>query len=71
MQQHRGALRGEDAAAILGVSKGTCYKPERGTHGPSTDTARALARWLGWTVEHVLDAAGQPAPTEDTPNQTT
>lgn len=34
----------------------------RGTHRPSADTARALARWLGWTVEQVLEAADQPAP---------
>lgn len=31
------------------------------THAPSADTARALARWLGWTVEQVFEAAETPA----------
>lgn len=69
MQLHRGALTGDEAAVVLHVTAGTYYKLERGTHRPSTDTARALAKWLGWTVEQVLDAADQPAPPRDSPEQ--
>ncbi len=46
------------------IPPATLSRLERGTHRPSADTARALARWLGWTVEQVLDAADQPAQTE-------
>ena len=41
---------------------------ERGTHAPSDDTARALARWLGWTAEQVFEAAETPVAGDvDTP----
>lgn len=50
-----------DAAAELGVSRSTLAEAERGTHAPSLATARALARWLGWSLEDVLDAAERPA----------
>ena len=39
---------------------------ETGTRKPSADTARALARWLSWTIEQVLDAAEQPAAPPET-----
>lgn len=62
IQRQRGAARQEDAAADLELTGTTLSRLERGTHRPSADTARALARWLGWTMEQVLDAADQPAP---------
>lgn len=49
-------------AERLQVANTTLSSIERGTHAPSVATARALAKWLGWTVEQVLDAADQPAP---------
>ncbi|MBL8616324.1 MAG: helix-turn-helix domain-containing protein [Deltaproteobacteria bacterium] len=61
MRARRGASIGEEAALVLEVTKGTYYKIERGTHAPSLATALKLAKWLGWTVEQVVEAAGQPA----------
>lgn len=60
------AARGvEDQDAIgvkLGVSRPTLSRLERGTHQPSADTALKLARWLGWSMEQVMEAAKAPAP---------
>lgn len=61
MRQRRAGRDGEDAASELGIDRGTLYRLERGTHAPSTTTALALAKWLGWSVEQVLEAAGEPA----------
>lgn len=44
-----------------GVPAATLSRIERGTHEPSTKTALALARWLGWSVERVLEAAKAPS----------
>jgi DNA-binding XRE family transcriptional regulator len=49
-----------DAASEIGVPQATLSRLERGKHRPSADTARKLAKWLGWTVEQVLDAADTP-----------
>lgn len=45
----------------MGVSYMTLSSIERGAHRPSVDTAVKLARWLGWTVERVIEAATEPA----------
>jgi transcriptional regulator with XRE-family HTH domain len=58
----RGTERLTDVAPRLKIAHVTLSRLERGTHRPSADTARSLARWLGWTVEQVLDAAEKPAP---------
>jgi DNA-binding XRE family transcriptional regulator len=63
IQAKRADLRQQDAADVLGVSGGTLSRLERGTHQPSTDTALKLARWLGWSMEQVIEAANAPAPT--------
>lgn len=34
----------------------------RATHRPSYDTSVKLAAWLGWRMERVMGAAGEPAP---------
>lgn len=47
----------------------TLSRLERGTHRPSYDTAVKLARWLGWTVEQVMEAASAPAPTQEESSQ--
>ena len=70
MQAHRGAVHGDTAAMEAGIPASTFYRIERGTHRPSYNTARALARWLGWTVEQVMDAAEQPAPALESSKQT-
>lgn len=61
IRKQRGARDQEDQAREIGLSRPTLSRLERGTHRPSADTALALARWLGWTVEEVLEAATQPA----------
>lgn len=65
IQAKRADLRQQDAADELGVSGGTLSRLERGTHQPSADTALKLARWLGWSVEQVLEAAKAPAPSSE------
>lgn len=63
MRARRGSMIGLTAAEELGLHHDHYYRLERGTHRPTYDTAVKLARWLGWTVERVMDAADQPAPT--------
>jgi DNA-binding XRE family transcriptional regulator len=48
------------ASAAAGVAQEALSRMERGTHRPSYDTAKALAAWLGWTVEQVMEAAERP-----------
>lgn len=43
------------------MPRSTIASIERGSHRPSLDTARTLARWLGLSVEQVVDAADTPA----------
>jgi len=67
----RGGRSGREAAAEIGIDQGMLSRLETGARSPSAQTARALARWLGWTTDQVLDAAGQPAsaPSDSTPPQ--
>lgn len=53
-----------EAAPLIGIDRATLARMERGTHAPSVDTALALARWLGWPLESVLEAARTPAASE-------
>lgn len=62
MQARRRESPLRDIAADLGVSNVTLSRIERGTYEPSLTTAIALAKWLGLSVEQVLDAARSPAP---------
>jgi DNA-binding XRE family transcriptional regulator len=62
LRRKRGASTQADAAAELGLATLSISRLERGTHRPNTDTARKLSKWLGWTVEQVLDAADTPLP---------
>lgn len=57
----RAGRKQRDVAQEIGTSDVTLGALELGTRKPSADTARALARWLGWTTDQVLDAAEQPA----------
>lgn len=65
VQAKRGDRTLRDVAAELATTNTTLSRIERGTHAPSLGTAVALARWLGWTVEQVVEAAGTPAPLQD------
>jgi DNA-binding XRE family transcriptional regulator len=47
-------------ANAAGLPRFTLSRIERGTHRPTYDTARALATWLGWTVDEVMVAAETP-----------
>lgn len=60
MRQRRATQVGEAAAATVGVSRSTYFKIEEALHLPSPSTALALARWLGWTMEQVYEAANTP-----------
>ena len=61
IRSKRGAT-GQPAASVeAGVPQATLSRIERGSHRPSVDTALALAKWLGWSVEQVLEAASTPA----------
>jgi len=61
MQIRRGSTPLRDVGEEVGLPHTTLSHLERGTHRPSTDTARKLATWLGWTIEQVLDAADERA----------
>lgn len=60
LQNRRGTSTQREAAKVMGVHHATLARIERGTHRPSADTAVALAKWLGWSVEAVLEAAKTP-----------
>ena len=59
------AVQKEELAHELGISRPTLSRVERGSHAPSVTTAIALARWLGWTLEAVVEAAATPVPSQD------
>jgi putative transcriptional regulator len=52
-------LEQEELAALSGISQGTISRIERGSPAPSVDTALALARALGTTVEHIFGSDTQ------------
>lgn len=57
IREKRGEVSGKVLAKNLDISQGTLSGLERGRHPPSAATARAIAGWLGWTMEEVMDAA--------------
>jgi DNA-binding XRE family transcriptional regulator len=61
IRERRDGRRGGDVAQEIGISQSTLSGLERGTHRPSLDTAVAVAKWLSWTVEQVIEAAQKPA----------
>ena len=67
MIARRGDRQQREVAAELGTTDATVSRLERGLNMPTSSVARALARWLGWTTDQVLDAAEQPAPSEASP----
>jgi DNA-binding XRE family transcriptional regulator len=60
LRQRRGARGQVDVAAEVGIPRATFAQIERGAHVPSIASARALAAWLGWTMEQVIEAAEAP-----------
>lgn len=67
LRARRGAVGQVEAGREAGVPHTTLSGIERGAHVPSVDTALALARWLGWSVEQVLVAARTPVESSLTP----
>lgn len=49
-----------NVARDLGVSYVCLARIELAARKPSPSTALALARWLGWTMEQVYEAANTP-----------
>ena len=49
------------AAKEVGVTYSVMSRLECGFGRPSADTALKLAKWLGWTMEEVMEAAGKAA----------
>lgn len=61
MTKRRGHQQQRDVARELGTTDATISRIERGLNVPTPDLALGLARWLGWTMEQVYEAARQPA----------
>jgi len=61
LRERRESLSTHEAAAAIGITQATLSRVERGAYRPSVLTALALSRWLGWTMEQVLEAASTPA----------
>ena len=59
--QRRRSASQEETAAVIKVPEATLSRLERGTNRPTYDTAVKLAKWLGWTVDQVMEAAALPA----------
>lgn len=57
MIEKRGDQQQRDVARELGTTDATISRLERGERTPSSSTALILARWLGWTMEEVYQAA--------------
>ena len=57
MQTARGSTPGEVKAIELGMARSTWFRLERGEGRPAPEIAIVLARWLGWSLEQVYEAA--------------
>jgi DNA-binding XRE family transcriptional regulator len=68
VRRKRGVRSLQVLAEELELTYSTLSNIERGAHAPSMATARVLAKWLGWTVGQVFDAAETPAPTDVVPS---
>ena len=62
IRKQRGERSLPQVGRELGVSHQTVLRLERGDHSPTASTALKLARWLGWSVERVLEAAEEQTP---------
>lgn len=65
IRQKRGERSFPDSAREVGVTHPTLWRIEQGQHTPSPATAMALAKWLGWTLEQVYEAAAKPTETQE------
>ncbi len=61
MLARRAGQPAEVVAPALGVHLSTLLRLERG-YAPSAPTVLKLARWLGWTMEQVMEAANLAPP---------
>lgn len=55
----RGGRSRQEVAREIGISEAALRRVEGGAK-PSLEGALRLARWLGWTMERVVEAAGAP-----------
>jgi DNA-binding XRE family transcriptional regulator len=60
IREKRGSSGGRIIGRELKVDYSTISRLESGDNLPSPPTALALARWLGWTMEQVYEAAATP-----------
>jgi transcriptional regulator with XRE-family HTH domain len=60
VQRKRGSAALRDIPGFE-ISDSTLSRIERGKSTPSVETARALATWLGWSLEQVFEAAEREA----------
>lgn len=63
VRDRRAAAGQVETAEAIGITQTTLSRIERGTNLPTYPTAKALAAWLGWTVDEVMQAAETPAET--------
>ena len=56
IQARRGASKLRDIADEVGISWATLARLERGGGVQKIATRSAVARWLGWTEEQVIEA---------------
>lgn len=50
----------QEVAESIGLTQSLLSRLEQGKNQPTTETALILARWLGWTMEQVVEAAKTP-----------
>lgn len=60
--ERRGSRPVRVVAEEIGTDPAVYHRLEAGQRQPSLRTALQLARWLGWPVERVVEAATQPLP---------
>lgn len=65
LRARRSGRTQRDVEGEVCLPRATLARIERGTHRPSYDTAKALAAWLGWSVEEVMEAAEAPVGAAD------
>jgi DNA-binding XRE family transcriptional regulator len=51
LRARRGQRHQAEVAVEISISRSALSELERGTHAPSTRNARAVAAWLGWSLD--------------------
>ena len=66
LRKKRGERPSIEVAAEIGISQASLSRVETGKGTITLETALALARWLGWTVEELAEASKEPLHNEET-----